>query len=372
MMLTQGELQTSMHSKQRNLEQHLAENRKLTTELTTEKNKVSHSSSLIKQLQRKLLLVTRERDSYRSLLDSYENEVTINFDLEKKAQIQRLEAIVQGYKEQSRELEAELQTVTDKLVETQAQCCQLQQQLNTAISSDQQAPSLEDKELIIQLRERMSELESNLIITQREKDILEARIEQRHLQGDYDPSKTKVVHFTLNPCALAQKARCEELQKLKEENERLTKRNQILEEHGGNVEDLTVQVQEKLLHPSPSKEVEEMRAQLQREEMRNKRLMEVFKKTSQEFREVCYQLTGYKIDIPCANQYRLTSMYADCPRDHFLFQQNSQGEIQMLQTDFSLTVQDAIELYLQKHNSIPLFLSHITMELFGRQTMNLG
>lgn len=63
-----------------------------------------------------------------------------------------------------------------------------------------------------------------------------------------------------------------------------------------------------------------MKAQLVREEMRNKRLMEVFKKTSQEFREICYQLTGYKIDIPCSNQYRLTSMYAESQRDYFLFQ----------------------------------------------------
>lgn len=60
----------------------------------------------------------------------------------------------------------------------------------------------------------------------------------------------------LNPSALAQKARQEELEKLKEENERLRKRNQILEEHGGRVEDLTLQVQEKLQHPCPSKEVE--------------------------------------------------------------------------------------------------------------------
>ena len=54
-------------------------------------------------------------------------------------------------------------------------------------------------------------------------------------------------------------------------------------------------------------------------ELKNKRLMEAFKKTSQEIREVCYQLTGYKIDIPTSNQYRLTSMYAESPNDHLLF-----------------------------------------------------
>ena len=63
-----------------------------------------------------------------------------------------------------------------------------------------------------------------------------------------------------------------------------------------------------------------MKAQLLSAELKNKRLMEAFKKTSQEIREVCYQLTGYRIDIPTSNQYRLTSMYAESPNDHLLFQ----------------------------------------------------
>lgn len=48
--------------------------------------------------------------------------------------------------------------------------------------------------------------------------------------------------------------------------------------------------------------------------------MEAFKKKSQEFREVCYQLMGYKIDMPTDNQYRLISMYSEAPGDYMLFQ----------------------------------------------------
>ena len=33
---------------------------------------------LLKRLQRKLLLVTKERDSYKGVLDSYEKEVTLS------------------------------------------------------------------------------------------------------------------------------------------------------------------------------------------------------------------------------------------------------------------------------------------------------
>lgn len=59
----------------------------------------------------------------------------------------------------------------------------------------------------------------------------------------------------MNPFAKAQKAHQDELQKLREDNETLKKRNQILEEKG-HVADITLQVQEKLKQPSPSKEVE--------------------------------------------------------------------------------------------------------------------
>ena len=75
-------------------------------------------------------------------------------------------------------------------------------------------------------------------------------------QGDYDPTKTKIIHFLQNPHSLAQKERQEELEKLREDNEKLKKRNQILEENGGMVEGITMQVEENLQQLSPSKEIE--------------------------------------------------------------------------------------------------------------------
>ena len=67
----------------------------------------------------------------------------------------------------------------------------------------------------------------------------------------------------------------------------------------------------------------EMKEQLNRSEMTIKRLREIFKKTSQELREVCFELTGYKIDIPCNGQYKLTNIYAQSHRDYLLFQVGS-------------------------------------------------
>ena len=194
---------------------------------------------------------------------------------------------------------------------------------------------------------------------------------------------------------------------------------------------------------------------------------QVFKKKIQEFREACYALTGYKVDVTRDNQYRLQSMYAERSTDDLLFEVNTwcvgaterlglpcgsktgtlelntasrrerrerakytrrarrgrhampgnllvactpnlarastlfppvsvveiedflqlnwtlvifcflwlqstpKGEMMLLATDFSSQLTDQIDTYLTRFNSIPAFLSSITLELFNRQTQTI-
>ena len=53
-------------------------------------------------------------------------------------------------------------------------------------------------------------------------------------------------------------------------------------------------------------------------EMMNQRLKEVFQVKIAEFRQACYELTGYKITM-VGTQYRLRSMYAERETDDLLF-----------------------------------------------------
>ena len=48
--------------------------------------------------------------------------------------------------------------------------------------------------------------------------------------------------------------------------------------------------------------------------------LQVFTNTVQEFRESCYQLFGYKNDMIGPSKFKLLSMYAERPDDHFIFQ----------------------------------------------------
>lgn len=63
----------------------------------------------------------------------------------------------------------------------------------------------------------------------------------------------------------------------------------------------------------------ELKKQVESAELKNQRLKEVFQTKIQEFRKVCYTLTGYQVDITTESQYRLTSMYAEQKADCLIF-----------------------------------------------------
>ena len=54
-------------------------------------------------------------------------------------------------------------------------------------------------------------------------------------QGDFDPTKTKVVHFAGNPLALSRKIHAQEVDNLREENDDLHRKIRQLEQHGASI-----------------------------------------------------------------------------------------------------------------------------------------
>lgn len=364
MLERQGQLQSRVHSLEESLNSIQQKLETTTKELQQEKSRGEQGTDLIKRLQKKLLFITKERDGFKNILDSYESEVTVNVGKHATSRIHQLEEMVENYRKQVEQLENDLQKAYSQTVGNKTDTSQTPV---LAVPTQSEV----DKKTILQLRERISFLERELEKSEEQRYILETRIEQRHLQGDYDPTKTKVLHFEMNPVAMASKQRAAELQMLREENEALKQRIKILEESGGQADDVTEQVQKRLQEPSTSKEVDELKAQLNKEELKNKRLMEAFSKKSQEFREVCYQLTGYKVDFHYTNQYKVTSMYAETRDDFFIFQQGEKSDMQLLATDFTEHLQESIDLYLSRHKSIPAFLSSVTLDLFKTQTMQV-
>merc|ERR1712029_1225170 len=60
-------------------------------------------------------------------------------------------------------------------------------------------------------------------------------------------------------------------------------------------------------------------------------------------------------------------LYADNTEDNLMFQRAEDGEIHMLESDFSCELGDLMEAHLERDNSIPMFLPGVIKFLFNRK-----
>uniref|UniRef100_A0A8C0F6Y7 Mitotic spindle assembly checkpoint protein MAD1 n=1 Tax=Bubo bubo TaxID=30461 RepID=A0A8C0F6Y7_BUBBB len=339
------------------------------SQLLDEKKKREQHEALVRRLQKRVLLLTKERDGMRAILESYDSELTPS---EHSPQLNRrmreAEEMVQKLHAHNTELEAQLSQVLEEVGNHKQRAEMLEVEMKVLKSQECTAEqsTVITKEEVDTLRLKIEELEAERSRLEEQNRSLEMKLEKLTLQGDYDPSRTKVLHFSMNPASLAKQQRKEEQQQLQEECERLRELVRVLEGGGsipGNLEGVgSFQSQQ---------EIAELKKQVESAELKNQRLKEVFQTKIQEFRKVCYTLTGYQIDITTENQYRLTSIYAEHQGDCLLFKASSSsgGKMQLLETEFSRTIRELIELHLLRQDSIPAFLSALTLDLFSRQTI---
>ncbi|XP_009080626.1 PREDICTED: mitotic spindle assembly checkpoint protein MAD1 [Acanthisitta chloris] len=342
---------------------------RIQSQLLDEKKKREHQEALVRRLQKRVLLLTKERDGMRAILESYDSELTpAEHSPQLSRRMREAEDMVQKLHSHNTELEAQLSQVLEEMGNHKQRADMLEVEMK--ILKSQQCTAEQStgvtKEEVDTLRLKIEELEAERSKLEEENRSLEMKLERLTLQGDYDPSRTKILHFSVNPTSLAKQQHKEEQQLLQEECERLRELVRVLEAGGsisGHLEGLPC-------YHSPQ-EVAELKKQVESAELKNQRLKEVFQSKIQEFRKVCHTLTGYQIDITTENQYRLSSVYAEHQGDCLLFKTSSTsgGKMQLLETEFSRTIGELIELHLLRQDSIPAFLSALTLDLFSRQSI---
>uniref|UniRef100_A0AAZ3S602 Mitotic spindle assembly checkpoint protein MAD1 n=1 Tax=Oncorhynchus tshawytscha TaxID=74940 RepID=A0AAZ3S602_ONCTS len=324
-----------------------------------EQKKRETQESLVRRLQKRVLLLTKERDGMRAILESYDSELSSSdYTPQLSRRLREAEDVLTKTQNHNTEME-----VWRRSMELELEVMKKQQ------DSVAEGNPLATNEEVNTLRLKIEELEGERQRLEEQNNVLELRLERHNLQGDYNPVKTKVLHFSLNPTSMAKQQRVEEVEALRAEVECLRERLRSLQT-GGAVP-LAAAAGETSLSLPPSQEVLDLRKQMETAELKNQRLKEVFQRKIQEFRTVCYVLTGYQIDITTENQYRLTSVYAEHMDDSLLFKNTgpgSHGSMQLMETDFSRTLREMVDLHLHHQKSIPAFLSAVTLDLFSRQT----
>ncbi|XP_057620591.1 mitotic spindle assembly checkpoint protein MAD1 isoform X1 [Chionomys nivalis] len=342
--------------------------RQVNAQLLEERKKRESHEALARRLQKRNVLLTKERDGMRAILGSYDSELTqAEYSAQLTQRMWEAEDMVQKVHAHSSEMEAQLsQALEDLGVQKQrADTLEMELKMLRAQTSSTETSFPFCKEEVDALRLKVEELESERSRLEQEKQALEMQMERLTLQGDYNQSRTKVLHMSLNPTSMARQRQREDHDRLQEECERLRGLVHALERGGPIPADL-----EAASSLPSSKEVAELRKQVESAELKNQRLKEVFQTKIQEFRKVCYTLTGYQIDVTTESQYRLTSQYAEHQSDCLIFKATgpSGSKMQLLETEFSRSVPELIELHLLQQDSIPAFLSALTIELFSRQT----
>ncbi|KAK1164784.1 mitotic spindle assembly checkpoint protein MAD1 [Acipenser oxyrinchus oxyrinchus] len=339
----------------------------LRTRLLEEQKKREQQDALVRRLQKRVLLLTKERDGMRAILESYDSELTASeYSPQLSRRVREAEEMVQKVQAHNSEMEVQLCKAQEEAgtFKLQAQTMEAEFNIVKSQAATADVSACVTGEEVNSLRLKIEELEAERSRLEEQNNILEMRLEKHNLQGDYDPTKTKVMHFKMNPASLAKQQQVEDVQQLREQCKQLQERVQVLQAGGA------VLAEKGGVNLPSSQEVMDLRKQMESAELKNQRLKEVFKDKIQEFRAVCYTLTGYQIDITTENQYQLSSMYAEHKDDRLLFKANNQtgGSMQLLETDFSRTLHELIDLHLFHQNSIPAFLSAVTLDLFSRQT----
>ncbi|NWU35143.1 MD1L1 protein, partial [Hylia prasina] len=287
------------------------------SQLLDEKKRREHQEALVRRLQKRVVLLTKERDGMRAILESYDSELTpAEHSPQLSRRMREAEDAVQKLHAHNAELEAQLSQVLEEVGnhKQRAEMLEVEMKMLKSQQCTAEQSTVITKEEVEGLRLKIEELEAERSKLAEENRSLEMKLEKLTLQGDYDPSRTKVVHFSVNPLSLAKQQRKEEQQQLQEECERLRELVRVLKGGGsvsGNLEGVGG-------FQSPQ-EVAELKKQVESAELKNQRLKEVFQTKIQEFRKACYTLTGYQIDITTENQYRLSSIYAEHQGDCLLF-----------------------------------------------------
>ncbi|CAM9649065.1 unnamed protein product [Lampetra planeri] len=343
---------------------------RLTAQLHEAVERKQQADHHAQNLQRRCMLLTRERDGMRGILDSYDEvTTTTGFTTQLSQRVREAEATAQRVNVHTLELEKQLGTTKMEAFNYKLKAQKLEADLAVERSRVSAAARDFSRDEADQLCKKIEDLQEKLNTVTEEKGVLEMRLEMRSLQGDYDPRHTRVLQMKMNPLAAAQEQHKNELLRLQDECDRLRERVRQLEQ-GGAVATAALPEQpgdsESAL---PSRVIADLRKQLESAELKNLRLKEVFQMKIQEFRNAYYSLTGYKMDGSTEGQYKLSSMYAERENDYLLFKVCANaGQMQLLETEFSQGLSDLISLHLHQQKSIPVFLSAITLELFSRQT----
>ncbi|EIE27827.1 hypothetical protein COCSUDRAFT_83447 [Coccomyxa subellipsoidea C-169] len=233
----------------------------------------SEAAGAVARLERKAALLAKERDGLKSILASYDEEegsAGTGTGAAQTEHVRELEAT-------NGALKAQLQVLEEEAAQGVASLRAQTEKLAAATERADKAESL------VQRLEAEADAQGRQI----------ALLEERLGRGEFNPSTTRVLHFVHNPEAEARReAEAAQVSQLQAEAAALRAQLAVLQSSDAGASDSSA--------PAAAVAAAE-RTLLERKvselEKRESRLKEVFKTQVSNFREACFCLFGYRVDM---------------------------------------------------------------------------
>eukprot|EP00958_Prasinococcus_capsulatus_P005482 scaffold527_cov368-Prasinococcus_capsulatus_cf.AAC.50 len=340
----------------------------------------------LKRAERKVLFLTKERDGLKNILDSLQEDLA----REDGGRGGSLTLLATG--------ETRLKDLEGALTESQSQVSELEislKELRTALGAmDRRAAKAEES--CQQAVAEKNALDRELEILAREKGELEGRV----ASGEFNPDRTKVLHLSASP----------EMCRLQAENEKLkaelasiqgslivTPQQPVPEEGrrgflsevksvGGVDTDVSRSVM------ADPQTVIALKAQISELEKKAQRRLQIFRDKISLFREACYFLFGYRVDMvrkadsplsqptpdrratpahgPMKPTFTLRSKFATESTDQLTFVYTPGVGMELIPNEYATSLHQAVDTFVNRWKCIPALTANLTMELFQAETVS--
>ncbi|GLJ05987.1 hypothetical protein SUGI_0029980 [Cryptomeria japonica] len=353
-----GEMAISLKELKAVLEKEEYERLQANKQAASAREEVEAAMSNIGRLERKIALLSKERDGLKAIISSYDEEEAVGLKRQKLGDASALE---KSKNKRIQELEASLSRSVSNIK-------QLEQDL---IEQGESLKSQRRKSEF--LAQEVDDALRKIKALEREGDRLRCEIatyESKLGHGDFNHATTKVLHMVNTLGTHNQEKDTKESLQL--DLQRLQAKLRAIEDRKGNLED------GRSTNTLISEEASQLKAQIATLEKREERYKKVFAEKISVFRLACCSLFGYKIQMDEQQRpsgipvtlFTLQSIYALSDDDKLEFEYESGNmNLQMNEYTSQPEISREVDVFLHKFHSIPAFTANLTVELFNRSTM---
>lgn len=320
------------------------------------------------RLDRQRALAIKEVEYLRAQLKIFDAEKSEfqpeHFDEQKAKQIKELEDLVDEYRKELQNSQADLSAAEDRVKAPQ-----------TPTAGTKRKHDDEEDERLGEFKRKNRKLQDDFSKLQTRTTKLQSELQAKETQLEAlkAPARTRILELRNNPTAKSEAVKMSTLQALKQENEGL---QALLEEKTSAQPDAKHFVPKASLDVIQA-ELSELSASLAQEKKLGQRRKDLFAAKANEFRDAVMSLVGWKVNFLPNGRVKVASIFNNDKEREEMGEENSivfdvEKETMKIsggpESEFAKEIRPQVEFWVEGRKEIPCFLAALNLEFFERST----